>query len=196
MINALNLFAAQQIVCFGFCEAVQSICWQWFTYGLKNRFLYHIQRLITEVPQGKQSHHLDIWACNAYAWKLWLGLIFGWPKAISRRDFGLLQSLFPMTVIATAQSLREERAVEGHIVISDFLANDMTVNGERQRHQEHGAVRRSHHQCLWESLWFLHKSLLFLYHKHTSSCWQRCHLLVNKWGEFIFIMDRYTSATV
>lgn len=124
------------------------------------------------------------------------GLIFGWPKAISRRDFGLLQSLFPMTVIATAQSLREKRAVEGHIVISDFLANDMTVNGERQRHQEHSAVRWSHHQCLWESLWFLHKSLLFLYHKHTSSCWQRCHLLVNKCGEFIFIMDRYTSATV
>lgn len=48
-----------------------------------------------------------------------------------------------MTVIPTAQSLREERAVEGHIVISDFLANDMTVIGERQRHQEHGAVRRS-----------------------------------------------------
>lgn len=106
-----------------------------------------MRRRITEITLWKQSYQLDITLRAAYGWRARAVFLFRLLRGARRNALFLpqadlqlflegLQSLFPslfsMTVTASAQSPREDRT-RGHIVITDFLTIDMTVNIQSQK---------------------------------------------------------------
>lgn len=112
----------------------------------------------------------------------------------------MFRSLFSTAVAAAAQSLHMDGTRRGHIVIIDFLANDAAINGRRQRHrvQIFFFLCRNKKKKKTQPLFTLTEMYCF-HSSETSSPADAAVPTVsprNKNTEFIFVMDRYTSARV